>query len=162
MHELIGYLPLEQDLANEFWSYESKSETETECSPKDLDDDETQRFMTDRMFDLSEIFSVESSEMDALVKQLPNNRCSPKDCDPQQQDCGSELQDPSFKETILSRRKRAVLNSQTAEEIFRLGVALALESRARGSTSAQLSRRSILVSQLYGISPKAVRDIWNR
>jgi hypothetical protein len=72
------------------------------------------------------------------------------------------LQVDAFKQTVLARRKRAVLTAQTAEDIYRLGAALTSDSRLGGSAPDPLSRRSTLVAQLYGISPKAVRDIWNR
>ena len=57
-------------------------------------------------------------------------------------------------------RKRAVLSNQQAVAIFDLRVPFydsVSETRNRAFTS-----RSIVVSRMFGVSPKAVRDIWNK
>ncbi len=113
----------------------------------------------DAFFNVEEITLFSSSQNDEL---------HPRPCDianpvvTNGSDIQTILQVDAFKQTVLARRKRAVLNSQTAEDIFQLGAVLTSESRLGGSAPDPLSRRSTLVSQLYGISPKAVRDIWNR
>ena len=60
------------------------------------------------------------------------------------------------------QRKRAILNTQIAAEIFRIGAQAAVSTDSAAVCKPNLSRRSIFVSEYYGISPKAVRDIWNR
>jgi hypothetical protein len=60
-------------------------------------------------------------------------------------------------------RKRAVITAETAAEIYSLRT---LRPDSTGpldaAPSAQVhSGRSVLISRMFGISPKAVRDIWN-
>jgi hypothetical protein len=57
-----------------------------------------------------------------------------------------------------SPRKRAVLTDQQAAEIFKLRLAVGAFDSARQHL---FTSRSAQVSKLYGVSPKAVRDIWN-
>ena len=159
MHDLVDSLAAGGYQDENFSMNELSSKTvggdrgiiENECENRPADDDS--------MFNLDEIIDLESSILDALGDEPSGSSGFQIGHDSQVQEI---LQGHSFKQTILARRKRAVLNAQTAEDIFRLGVALAVESRTSGTASAHLSRRSMLVSQLYGISPKAVRDIWNR
>jgi hypothetical protein len=57
-------------------------------------------------------------------------------------------------------RKRAVLSDHQAIAIFDLRVPFydsASDTRIRAFTS-----RSVVVSRMFGVSPKAVRDIWNK
>lgn len=65
---------------------------------------------------------------------------------------------------ILGRRvrKRAILTAQQAVEIFKLRESPASKLEQPGAELVSVYGRSSLVSALYGISPKAVRDIWNR
>jgi hypothetical protein len=63
----------------------------------------------------------------------------------------------------LAPRKRAIITAKDACEIFLL--TNAAEQNAHGPR--HIARRavggdSVCVSKLFGISPKAVRDIWNR
>ncbi len=56
-------------------------------------------------------------------------------------------------------RKRAVLTNQQANAIFKLrGSIYHLGNRAR---DRDFTSRSITTSKMFGVSPKAVRDIWN-
>jgi hypothetical protein len=57
-----------------------------------------------------------------------------------------------------SPRKRAVLTDQQAAEIFKLRLAFGAFDSSRQHL---FTSRSAQVSKLYGVSPKAVRDIWN-
>ena len=54
-----------------------------------------------------------------------------------------------------STRKRAVLSAENACEIFLLNPELC-------SPSEECPGSSTFIARYYGISPKAVRDIWNR
>ena len=59
-------------------------------------------------------------------------------------------------------RKRASLTPEMAATIFRLGdVQRNLCPQSPGAPVHTHTRRSVLVSRMFGISPKAVRDIWN-
>ncbi len=113
----------------------------------------------DFFFDVQEITVLHSSVLDELdpISYAVTSQNMHIGSDGQ-----SMVQVDAFKQIILARRKRAVLNSKTAEDIYRLGAAVPADSRLSGVAPDPLSRRSVLVSQLYGISPKAVRDIWNR
>ena len=58
-----------------------------------------------------------------------------------------------------SSRRRAIITAVKASEIF------LLRSSSQRPKIEDLSRRagdSVAISRIYGISPKAVRDIWNR
>jgi hypothetical protein len=57
-----------------------------------------------------------------------------------------------------SPRKRAVLTDQQAADIFKLRLAFGAFDSSRQHL---FTSRSAQVSKLYGVSPKAVRDIWN-
>ena len=64
----------------------------------------------------------------------------------------------------LAPRKRAIINAHDACEIFLLGKP-SLTSRTHGhrhNSTLALGGDSVRVSNFFGISPKAVRDIWNR
>ncbi len=56
-------------------------------------------------------------------------------------------------------RKRAVLTDHDAAEIFKLR--LSPENETSQQECCAVKSRSVLISQMYGVSPKAVRDIWN-
>jgi hypothetical protein len=57
-------------------------------------------------------------------------------------------------------RKRAVLTTQQAAEIFNLqGPSLISHILSGGCI---FSSRSVAVAKMFGVSPKAVRDIWNK
>ncbi len=56
-------------------------------------------------------------------------------------------------------RKRAVLTDDQAAAIFRLRGSF---SGANCSRDRDFTSRSAMVSNMFGISPKAVRDIWNK
>lgn len=58
-------------------------------------------------------------------------------------------------------RKRAVLTVDQAAEIFNLRVPFCL-STSQTARDRLFTSRSITVSRKYGVSPKAVRDIWNK
>jgi hypothetical protein len=55
-------------------------------------------------------------------------------------------------------RKRAVLTNQQAAEIFQLRLSFGILDSTRQHL---FTSRSAQVSKMYGVSPKAVRDIWN-
>ncbi len=57
-------------------------------------------------------------------------------------------------------RKRAVLTDDQAAEIFNLRVPFTDATNA--SPDRVFTSRSMVVSRIYGVSPKAVRDIWNK
>ena len=57
-----------------------------------------------------------------------------------------------------SSRKRAVLTNQQAAEIFQLRINTGVLDSSRQHL---FTSRSAQVSKMYGVSPKAVRDIWN-
>ena len=57
-------------------------------------------------------------------------------------------------------RKRALLTDDQAAEIFSMRVPSAETSNALRNRA--LTSRSVAVSKMYGVSPKAVRDIWNK
>lgn len=57
-----------------------------------------------------------------------------------------------------SQRKRAVLTNQQAAEIFQLRLSFGILDSSRQHL---FTSRSAQVSKIYGVSPKAVRDIWN-
>jgi hypothetical protein len=63
-------------------------------------------------------------------------------------------------QTMLMLRKRAALTKQQAMDIFDLRI----PRRGTGGSSVHLtiSSRSVSISKAFGVSPKAVRDIWNR
>ncbi len=67
--------------------------------------------------------------------------------------------DVSDNETAFARktRKRAVITAREAGEIF-----LMKYPRQEASSNVVAFGNSVEISQRYGISPKAVRDIWNR
>jgi hypothetical protein len=56
-------------------------------------------------------------------------------------------------------RKRAVLTDDQAAAIFRLRGSF---SGANCSRDRDFTSRSTMVSNIFGVSPKAVRDIWNK
>ena len=59
-------------------------------------------------------------------------------------------------------RRRAVLTAETAAAIFNLrNVHPTARSQPVGVPVHAHTGRSVLVSRMFGISPKAVRDIWN-
>ena len=62
---------------------------------------------------------------------------------------------------LKTRRKRAILNAAQAAEIFKLRETC---SNARASSPSDFAPlcRSTQIAAIYGVSPKAVRDIWNR
>ena len=57
-------------------------------------------------------------------------------------------------------RKRAVLTKHQAVEIFSLRGLSLIPQASYGDFA--ISSRSVIVSRLFGVSPKAVRDIWNK
>ena len=64
----------------------------------------------------------------------------------------------------MRQRKRAIITAQEACEIFltkssSMGTVNSLNDQLDHKSSS--SRGSVVVSGVYGISPKAVRDIWN-
>ena len=65
--------------------------------------------------------------------------------------------------TAQQFRRRAVLTAQTAAAIFNLrGVRQTSPASQQSGTPMQAyTGRSVLVARMFGISPKAVRDIWN-
>ena len=77
--------------------------------------------------------------------------------------------EPSFtvvaspeKEAASDFRKRAVLTADTAAAIFKLrGSRNGTGPLPAGMQLHAHTGRSVLVSRMFGISPKAVRDIWN-
>jgi hypothetical protein len=60
----------------------------------------------------------------------------------------------------MQQDKRAALTSQQAMEIFRLRIPAC--EMAGPLTNHSFTSRSVEISGMYGVSPKAVRDIWNR
>uniref|UniRef100_A0A7S0MMZ1 Uncharacterized protein n=1 Tax=Cryptomonas curvata TaxID=233186 RepID=A0A7S0MMZ1_9CRYP len=58
-------------------------------------------------------------------------------------------------------RKRAVLTVDQAAEIFNLRVPFC-QATSSSARDRLFTSRSITVSRIYGVSPKAVRDIWNK
>ncbi len=56
--------------------------------------------------------------------------------------------------------KRAALTNEQAIEIF--GLRLPLGGLAGSSMHCSFTSRSVEISRKFGVSPKAVRDIWNR
>jgi hypothetical protein len=54
-----------------------------------------------------------------------------------------------------SRRKRAVITAEEAGEIYSFKQVLLKSQYHVGSGD------SVVIARMYGISPKAVRDIWN-
>ena len=63
-------------------------------------------------------------------------------------------------EKLNRHRKRAILSSQQAGEIFLLREAIA--SKIGERSNSLVTSNSIMAGAKYGISAKAVRDIWNR
>ena len=59
---------------------------------------------------------------------------------------------------LRRRRVRAILTAQQACDIYQQGNS----EEATDGKYSQSSGESLFISQHYGISPKAVRDIWNR
>ena len=57
-------------------------------------------------------------------------------------------------------KKRALLTDDQAAEIFNLRVTVGQDTSI--AQHRFFTSRSIAVSQMYGVSPKAVRDIWNK
>ena len=66
----------------------------------------------------------------------------------------------SCRNKLLCLRRRAVLKAESACAIYRM------RSHSTPLTPGEplrtLSGRSVLVAHMFGVSPKAVRDIWNR
>ena len=64
----------------------------------------------------------------------------------------------------LVPRKRAVINAQDACDIFLLAEHAATRTTHghRNKSLLALGGDSVQISKFFGISPKAVRDIWNR
>ena len=61
--------------------------------------------------------------------------------------------------TTPSPRRRAILNANAASAIYRMRPnSTSLRTESPHDT---LSGRSVLVAHVFGVSPKAVRDIWN-
>ena len=62
-------------------------------------------------------------------------------------------------------RKRAIITAQIAREIFSFKSPLRSSrfdfDTKRTASSGQRSGDSVVFAEIYGISPKAVRDIWN-
>ena len=58
-------------------------------------------------------------------------------------------------------RKRAVLTVDKAAEIFNLRLPFC-QSTSSSARDRLFTSRSITLSNIYGVSPKAVRDIWNK
>ena len=63
--------------------------------------------------------------------------------------------------TLPQPRKRAVLTVDQAAEVFNLRVPFCLTTSPT-ARDRLFTSRSITVSRIYGVSPKAVRDIWNK
>ena len=61
-----------------------------------------------------------------------------------------------------SMRRRAIINSAIASEIFLLKMSPLVSKENDCPRKAASVGDSVAVSRIYGISPKAVRDIWNR
>ena len=64
------------------------------------------------------------------------------------------------KSELIGVRKRTILTSETAAAIFKLR-RISPGSQPSVLPIQAFSGRSVLVSRIFGISPKAVRDIWN-
>ena len=51
-----------------------------------------------------------------------------------------------------------ILTTEQARSIYRLRS----ESTAEGSSAKYVAGKSSLVSEMFGVSPKTIRDVWNR
>jgi hypothetical protein len=75
-----------------------------------------------------------------------------------------KIQDLNHKKISVSRetaRKRATLTSELAQEIF-LARVIPEDDYEFSEPRMPRLERSVVVSEIYGVSPKAVRDVWNR
>ena len=71
----------------------------------------------------------------------------------------NNAQVPKSAKKCLRGRKRATLTPESALEIFL--VQTKPEDEEDLSAPPRLER-SVIVAEIYGISPKAIRDVWNR
>ena len=66
-----------------------------------------------------------------------------------------------IKASPKNARKGATLTSELAQEIFLVRVIPEGEDELSAPGPPRLER-SVVVSEIYGVSPKTVRDVWNR
>ena len=59
-------------------------------------------------------------------------------------------------------KKRATITSELAQEIFLIRTMPEVEEGEQGIFAYPRMDRSAVMSKIYGISPKAIRDVWNR
>jgi hypothetical protein len=62
----------------------------------------------------------------------------------------------------LKKRPRVTLNEEKAVEIYRRKIELLQKTSPMQTPSSSLQGQSMRISYMFDVSPKTIRDIWNR